>query len=346
MIVRNEAQIIERCLGSVLPLIDSWTIIDTGSTDDTIARIKSSLAGIPGEVHSRQWKDFSTNRNELLDLARPSSDYLLLLDADMVVRINENDPLVELTESVYDILVEPGLNYRMPYLISTRLDCKYVGRTHEYLNVTGVMTAPSRLDTLSFIHLGDGGSRQEKFQRDLVLLEADVSENPSNDRAVFYLAQTRENSGDGPGALAAYQRRIELGGWDEEIFWSMYRSANILDSAGDWPSAAQMHVTAWEFRSHRAEPLFHLARGQRERGAYQTALMWAQRAKEISYPEGDRLFVERWIYDWGIDLELSASLWWNGNREKAREMWELLISRDDLTEVARKSVTTNLELPN
>ena len=40
MIVKNEEKIIERCLSSVLPLIDSWVIVDTGSTDGTLDKIK------------------------------------------------------------------------------------------------------------------------------------------------------------------------------------------------------------------------------------------------------------------------------------------------------------------
>ncbi|MGW8788902.1 glycosyltransferase, partial [Heyndrickxia sporothermodurans] len=35
MIVKNEASVIRRCLDSVRPLIDTWVIIDTGSTDGT-----------------------------------------------------------------------------------------------------------------------------------------------------------------------------------------------------------------------------------------------------------------------------------------------------------------------
>ena len=35
MIVKNERNVIERCLESVLPIIDTWQIVDTGSTDGT-----------------------------------------------------------------------------------------------------------------------------------------------------------------------------------------------------------------------------------------------------------------------------------------------------------------------
>lgn len=33
MIVKDEAPVIERCLTAILPLIDVWCIVDTGSTD-------------------------------------------------------------------------------------------------------------------------------------------------------------------------------------------------------------------------------------------------------------------------------------------------------------------------
>lgn len=344
MIVRNEAKIIERSLGSVRPLIDTWTIIDTGSTDDTVALVEGALAGIPGTVHKRLWRDFSTNRNELLELARGSADYLLLLDADMVVRIHEDDPLASLADAVYDILVEPGLQYRMPYLIRTDIECSFRGRTHEYLDFSQANVAPTRLDGISFTHLADGGSRADKFHRDLVLLEADAVEEPENARTMFYLAQTREHLGDRPGALAAYRRRIELGGWEEEVFWSMYRSASLLEASGDWPAAAQLYATAWEYRPHRAEPLFCLARGQRVAGAHRTALMWAQMGRDIPYPSEDRLFVERWIYDWGMTLEYSANLWWTGERAEAHRLWKQLAERDDLTEQARQAIAANMQL--
>ena len=58
MIVRDEAAVIERCLASVRPYIDSWVIVDTGSLDDTPARIVSTMAGVPGELHHRAWRNF------------------------------------------------------------------------------------------------------------------------------------------------------------------------------------------------------------------------------------------------------------------------------------------------
>ena len=75
MIVKDESRVIERCLASVLPVIDSWVIVDTGSTDDTKEKIKKFFdnVGIPGELHESKWVNFGTNRTEALELAYQSA---------------------------------------------------------------------------------------------------------------------------------------------------------------------------------------------------------------------------------------------------------------------------------
>src|SRR5262245_53632420 len=82
MIVKNEAPVIRRCLESVLPFIDRWVVVDTGSTDGTQALVRESLSSKPGELHERPWKSFGHNRNEALQLASSGSDYLFFIDAD------------------------------------------------------------------------------------------------------------------------------------------------------------------------------------------------------------------------------------------------------------------------
>ncbi|WP_338400139.1 glycosyltransferase [Streptomyces graminilatus] len=86
MIVKNEAQVIERCLSSVRHLIDHWVISDTGSTDGTQELIRKTLDGIPGELHEEPWVDFGHNRTANIQRARGKADYLLTLDADHVMR--------------------------------------------------------------------------------------------------------------------------------------------------------------------------------------------------------------------------------------------------------------------
>lgn len=342
MIVRDEAAVIERCLRSALEVVDTWTIVDTGSTDDTRERVRAVLGHLPGALHERPWRDFGTNRTELLALARGSADHLLLLDADMTV-VTDGFTLDQLTHDAHDIEVRGGITYRMPYVVRGDLPWRYVGRTHEYLTCDEV-AQHALLDTLAVHHHADGGTRHEKFTRDLALLEAAAREDRTDTRTLFYLAQTRQALGDVEGALATFRRRIELGGWEEEVFWSLYQIGRILDGRGEWVHAAQAYLSAWEFRPHRAEPLFRLAAGHRAHAHHLTAQIFGERAAAIPLPVGDRLFVERWIYDWGVDAERSITRWWVGDVDGATALTLAVLERDDVDEGYRAALTRNLAL--
>ncbi len=63
MIVKDENATIEATLASVKGDIDYWTIVDTGSKDGTQATIKAAMVGVPGQLLSEPFADFSTTRN-------------------------------------------------------------------------------------------------------------------------------------------------------------------------------------------------------------------------------------------------------------------------------------------
>lgn len=345
MIVRNESAVIERALCSVKEFIDVWTIVDTGSTDDTVEKIRNELAGIPGALYERQWHNFGHNRNELLDLAIGTADFLILLDADIEVLNFESVEVSSLSHDSYDVQVTGGIEYYFPYIIKSDFGWRYVGATHEYLsaplNVTGTS---ARLAGVKFHHHGDGGSKSEKYTRDLALLEAALLESPNDPRTLFYLAQTRQSLGDYSGAIAAYRSRIEAGGWEEEIFWSMYQIAEIYNKLGDWSMALSGYLLAWDYRPARIEPIVRASMGLRELGAHNTAFALLDRAKSTVDTSSERLFIERWMYDWAFDFEWAISAWWVGRKDEARAIWQELLLREDLPETYRTSIEANLAL--
>lgn len=343
MIVRNESAVIERSLASVKNHVDVWTIVDTGSTDDTIEKIRHELAEIPGELHERKWINFGHNRNELLDLARDTADYLILLDADIEVLSLEAVDLHSLSKDSYDVQVVGGIEYYLPYIIKSDFGWRFVGATHEYLSAPpSVEFTSARLEGVRFHHHGDGGSKSDKFSRDLALLEASLLASPNDPRTLFYLAQTRQNLGDFSGAIAAYRRRIEVEGWGEEIFWSMYQIAEIYKTLGDWSMALSGYLLAWDYRPQRVEPIVHASMALRELGAHQAALALLDRAKTTMDPANERLFVKRWMYDWGLDFEWAINAWWVGLKDEAQAIWKRLLLREDLPEDYRKSIEINL----
>ena len=94
MIVKNESKIILRLLESVLPIIDTYCICDTGSNDNTTTLIHTFFQkhNIPGKITFESFRNFEYNRTYALRqcYGLDKADYLLFLDADMVLELGES----------------------------------------------------------------------------------------------------------------------------------------------------------------------------------------------------------------------------------------------------------------
>jgi glycosyltransferase involved in cell wall biosynthesis len=327
MIVRNEAEVVERCIASVRPIITHWSIVDTGSTDGTQEVVERALEGLPGTLHQRPWRNFGHNRTELMRLSRGMADYLLLVDADMTVRIE--GPLPELRADSYLLHHVGSLDYAVPRLVRGDLPWRFVGATHEYLALDadddGDGEREAVLDQLLIEHHADGGSRADKFERDRVLLEEALADDPDDPRTLFYLAQTYADLGATERAIELYRRRVEVGGWAEEAFCAQQRVGELL-APSDWDAAVVELLAAWQLRPERAEPLYHLARGYRSREQYHLAHHFAIAGMAIPYPDRDRLFVQRDPYEWGLRFEYAIAAYWIGDPKSAREANEQLLA--------------------
>jgi glycosyltransferase involved in cell wall biosynthesis len=340
MIVKNESAVIERCLASVRDIVDYWVISDTGSTDGTQDLIHKAMDGVPGELHEDAWRDFGYNRSLNLQHARGKADYLLLIDADMVLR--QEGELPELTADSYMIRHSGDLEYRNKRLVRGSMPWRYVGSTHEYLT-TNLPDHEVHLDELLVDHFADGGSRADKFERDARLLSADLERDPTNTRTVFYLAQTRKDLGEWDKAITLYRRRSEMGGWAEEVYLSLFHIGELTAEKGDWPAAMDAFVQAWEYRPQRLEALYELTSRLRMRERYQAAYAFASAGIGEAQPD-DILFVRPWVYRWGLLFELSISAYWVGDFTGSVRACDKLLEMADLPELHRQQTISNREL--
>ena len=344
MIVRDEAAVIERCLASVRPYIDSWVIVDTGSLDDTPARIVSTMAGVPGELHHRAWRNFGHNRSEALALARDKADYLLFIDADETLAANPRAILPKLTEPAYSLEARFGeLRYDRVSLIATHLPWRWEGVLHEYLEA-GRIVPHTRLPDF-WIEVWPEGARSkdpQKFQKDAATLEAALLQEPHNARYVFYLAQSYRDAGQYALARTAYERRAAMGGWDEEVWYARYQLARLSELFE--VNKAQVvagYSKAYSFRPSRAEPLVALARYLRLQNDCPLAYIFAQAAVQLPLSV-DRLFVEVPAYGWSARDELALAAFYTGRHEEAKQLWVTLLQSQDLPQIERSRVEKNL----
>ncbi|MEY9887638.1 glycosyltransferase involved in cell wall biosynthesis [Catenulispora sp. MAP12-49] len=340
MIVKNEAAVIERCLASVRDVVDYWVISDTGSTDGTQDLILAAMADVPGELYEDPWQDFGHNRSLNLDHARGKADYLLLVDADMVLR--QTGELPALDADSYMIRHSGDVEYRNKRLVRGDLPWRYVGSTHEYLT-TDRPDRQLHLDELVVDHFADGGSRADKFERDARLLSADLERDPDNPRTVFYLAQTRRDLGETDRAVALYRRRAKMGGWVEEVYFSLLQIGELTAEAGDWPAAMDTLIEAWEYRPERLEALYELTSRLRLRGRYQAAYAFASAGIGEPQPD-DVLFVRPWVYRWGLLFELSISAYWVDDFVGSVRACDMLLAMPDLPDLHRQQTAANREM--
>lgn len=341
LIVKDEEKVIERCLRSTLPIITSWSIVDTGSTDRTKEIIREVLKDIPGELHERPWKNFAYNRSEMIELARGKAAYNVMLDADDTLEIPEGFELPELTLDKYDLPVKfDNITMPRPHIFKNDDGFFYESILHEYLHKKDKSGKPVPLNqqTCGFIEglvyrvIGGGVRGRDpvaKYKRDAELLKAELLKDPSNHlapRYAFYLAQsykdvaivllgqpnvTATNIAEATKyrqkALKAYERRAAMGSYFDEVFISLLEIGKLHEQlkSGD-RAIVDAYIKAYEYLPHRgAEPLYYLAKYYRAKNRFHLAYLYAKVGVTIPQPLG--LFIDFDIYAWRIWDELAVA---------------------------------------
>ncbi|MFJ6636888.1 glycosyltransferase [Streptomyces sp. NPDC091376] len=339
MIVKNEARVIERCLASVRDVVDTWVISDTGSTDGTQQLIRTALDGIPGQLHEEPWVNFGHNRTLNIEHARGKADYLLLLDADLVLRRDGEVP--PLAADGYMLRHDDATSYRIKRLVRGDIPWRYEGVTHEYLTCDQ-HTTQENLDALVVEDFADGGARHDKFERDARLLGAEMARDPDNPRTVFYLAQTMRDMGQIDEAITLYSRRARMGGWVEEVYYSLLQVGVLAAESGEWPTAMNALTQAWDCRPQRLEACYELASRLRTMGRYHAAHAFARAGVDRDVPD-DLLFTQPWVYRWGLLFEYSITSYWVGDAHASLQACDRLLAMPDLPDRYRKQALANRE---
>ena len=310
MIVKNESRIIKRLLDNVISIIDTYCICDTGSTDNTIELIKEYFVqkGITGKIIQEPFKNFCYNRNFALNACIGLSDYVLLLDADMVLEINNFNKSILFGAQTFTILQgNEDFYYQNVRIITNNGLYNYVGVTHEYIDLPKNNTILNLDKKLIFIRdIGDGGSKVDKFERDIKLLIEGIKEEPKNDRYYFYLANSYHDIGLFEKAIDIYKRRIEIGGWNEEIWYSYYRIGLCYKNIGKFSDALYYWLEGYEFYPERLEAIYEIIKHYRINGKNKLAMKFYNIAKEILDKNKNKdsyLFLHKYVYSYAIYYE-------------------------------------------
>jgi glycosyltransferase involved in cell wall biosynthesis len=267
--------------------------------------------------------------------AKGKADYLLLFDADFTFVLKDENFKHQLSHDGYLIRYEGNLDYRQMLFVSGKLDWKYVGVTHEYITCGDQSNNFRMFDGFMAKHFYDGGSRGDKFERDVRMLEEAIKEEPDNARYMFYLAQSYKDLEHYTPAIYWYKKRMEKGGWSEEIYNSMYMIAYCKMKRGDhFNEFKNDYYDAYVYRPQRLEALYHLVSYCLRNNMSDIGLNYGIKGINTPYPS-DILFVERSIHEWRFFYELALCAFNVRKINLSLQLFSKFISRIDNPEILK-----------
>lgn len=236
MIVKNSGDVLRKCLHANKQFIDHWTILDTGSTDNTQEIIEDELVDIPGNLYFGEFIDFSQARNKSLELSSKTCKYTIILDDSYVLYGGQKlrELLKKSTVSCFLIKIGKYIDnilrdsYYSKRIIKTSENLKYKYRVHEdiVVNENKIKTIEDEnifIDDLTYMeHTKRSFNRYEK---DIEKLLLDYNDFPYEQRIIYYLAKTYSILENHAKSLEFYQILQNLKGTRSDFLFAAYYDA-------------------------------------------------------------------------------------------------------------------------
>lgn len=323
MIVKNEEELLARCLDCVKDIVDEINIVDTGSTDRTVEIAKQYT----DRVFFFEWiGNFAAARNESFKYA--TKEYILYLDADDVILEEDRrklkelkqtlDPAVDSVSMYYDAGTDEygnvTLRYRRNRLVRRDKNFKWVGDAHQYLSVHGKIINADISITHKKIRHSVGRTLniyQKKLERGDVLTARDY----------FYFGNELRENGHYEKAIESYNRNIEMdSGWVEDKFYACINKADCFRFLGDRSNELRSLLQSMEYsRTPRAETCSRLGYLFQQQSDYPSAIFWYELAASI-VPDPDQWsFSYPAYHTWYPHLQLCVCYYNLGNYQKSYE---------------------------
>lgn len=309
MIVKNEEDVLDRCLSCVRDLVDEIIIVDTGSADQT----KEIARKYTDRLFSFQWiDDFSAARNYAFSKA--TMDYCMWLDADDVIEEKDRTDFLALKQSMLpatDVVMmryNTGFNedgtpsfwyYRERIVKNDQRRYFWQGAVHEVITPSGFIIYSDAAITHRKLHAGDSDRNLNIYKKmiaDGKILNA--RENYYYARELYYHQLYEE-------ALYVFDQFIsQEDAWLENKIEACTIMAKCCQQLGDRPKALRALLRSLELDAPRAEVCCEIGSCFMEQNQYETAIFWLETAlnSKADYKKGGFILPDSYNYTPAMQL--------------------------------------------
>ena len=297
IMVKNGGPQFEDMLKANLSIIDRWTILDTGSTDDTINIINRVLVGKKkGKLYHEPFINFRESRNRCFELAGKACKFILTLDDTYIMKGHLRQFLNEVRSDQYSssftlFIESDDTKYGSNRIIKSDSGLRYKHKIHEVIsdhnNINVVIPFESA-------YIFDGRFEYmekrtiDRKQLDLKLLYEEVEENPNDPRAYYYLAQTYNILEDYEKAFFYFKKRCEFtnSGFLQERVDAAFETARIANFKlnKSWEECEKLYNDCYKIDESRPESLYFIGIHYYLENNYKKAFGFFKKGFEIGFP--------------------------------------------------------------
>ncbi len=323
MIVKNEQDVLSRCLDCIKDIVDEIIIVDTGSTDKTmeIARRYTN------KLFTFQWiQDFAAARN--FSFSKATKDYILWLDADDVIDIENKqelknlketlDPLVDMVMMKYHVAFDengnPTFSYYRERLLKRSKNYQWEGEIHEVITPNGNYIYKD-------IAVCHKKTHPNEPERNLKIFENIINQGKDLDpRQKFYYARELYYNDRNQEAIKMFEEFLSEGkGWIENNISACSDLANCYYKQGNYAEALQSYLRSFSYDKPRAEICCNVGKHFLDRNQIENAIYWYELAANSELKEATAGFVSPDCYGYVPNIQLSVCYDRLGEYQKAQE---------------------------
>jgi glycosyltransferase involved in cell wall biosynthesis len=309
MIVKDEEAVIERALRSARPFINTWTIVDTGSTDKTKEIIHRVMGDMPGLLAERPWVNFGHNRSEALKLAEDHMDWAIMMDADDTMEGTVPPAHVWKLPNIDGMtmtLQHGQMRHRRIQVMRLAAGWSYKGVLHEIATCKLEKPRIEMLPEETYMITRCEGVRSRnpnKYKDDADVLLKEWESGNKTPRTLFYMAQSYRDANMKPEAIARYSEYMDISGATvHEKYLALLSLSTLVDDPVERTKIAWQGI---ELVPSRLEvPYTYMTRWRQEglkMGLQQFAIASILPTRK---PNPNDIYINPLIYDWGMDNEL------------------------------------------